>query len=131
MSAEQASKQLVDELVRAWNSRDGAAFSCLFAEDADYVTGSGARLAGRESIRDALFGSATNRIEPGQVDVVTESIKALGQDAAVILCMWQMSPGGATRGAGSAGRQGLMTIVTHRAASAWHIIALQNTDKLP
>ncbi len=32
---------VVDRLVDAWNRRDWASFSRLFAEEADYVTGSG------------------------------------------------------------------------------------------
>ena len=122
MNAEHALQQLVLDLVRAWNSRDGTSFCGLFDEDADYVTGSGVRLAGRGSIRDALFADASGALDSEQVAVTTQSVKALGPDAAVILCTWQID---------SAGRAGVMTIVTRRTGEAWRIIALQNTDKTP
>jgi uncharacterized protein (TIGR02246 family) len=128
MSTEQAIKHLIDELVETWNSRDGASFSRLFAENADYVTGSGVRLAGRRSIHDALIAGAPGSVDPGQVAMVTESIRFLGPDVAVVLCAWRMRPAHAGQTATSAGRAGLMTIVTQRAGNMWRIVALQNTD---
>ena len=131
MNAEQAAQQLVDELVQAWNSRDGAAFSRLFAESADYVTGAGLRLAGRGQILEALFGSATKNTDSGAVSVVTQSVKVLGPDATVVLCTWRMGPGGSPQERDPAGRSGLMTMVMQRAGHAWRIILLQNTDMTP
>ena len=117
MRAEPAIRELVDELIRAWNSRDWVSFSRLFAEEADYVTGSGVRLAGRSSIHDALF---TRDVDHGQVTVAIESIRILAADAAVILCTWRM--GSPTT------RVGVMTLVTQHRGDTWQIITLQNTD---
>jgi hypothetical protein len=55
---------------------------------------------------------------------VTESIKMLGPDAAVVLCAWRM-------GAEPADRAGLLTIVAQHADLGWRIIALHNTDTTP
>ena len=131
MNAEQAIGNVVENLVDAWNSRDSAAFSRLFAENADYVTGSGVRLSGRGRIRDVLFGSAPSSGDSGLVTVVNESVKVLGSDVAVILCTWRMGPGGSGRLHDSAGRSGLMTIVTQRLGNEWRITTLQNTDTRP
>jgi uncharacterized protein (TIGR02246 family) len=129
MSVKQAIQQLVDELARAWNSQDWASFSRLFAEDADYVTGSGVRLAGRGPIHRGLSTRALDSFDSGQVSLVIESIKILGPDAVVILCAWRMGRGDASHAHDSAGRAGLITIVTQRAGGTWRIVALQNTDK--
>ena len=131
MNIEQTIRRVVEELVEAWNRRDGASFSRLFSENADYVTGSAVRLAGRSQIRDALFTRAPVSTETGPVSFVTQSVKILGPDVAVILCAWQMSPGDAPQNRESGGRTGFVTIVMQGAADGWRIIALQNTDTVP
>jgi uncharacterized protein (TIGR02246 family) len=131
MNVERAIEKLVDRLVEAWNCRDGATFSRLFTENADYVTSSGVRLAGPEPIRDVLFGSPPNSVDSGQVTVEIEFIKVLQADIAVVLCMWRMSSGVTAQGRDSAGRSGLMTIVTRYVGNNWRIITLQNTDAKP
>jgi uncharacterized protein (TIGR02246 family) len=131
MSVEQAIQQLVDELARAWNSQDWVSFSRLFAENADYVTGSGVRLSGRGAIHQGLSTRALDSFDSGRVSLVIESIKTLGPDAAVILCAWQMGRGDESKAHDSAGRAGFITIVTQRAGGTWRIVALQNTDKTP
>jgi uncharacterized protein (TIGR02246 family) len=128
MSVEQSVKRIVEDLVEAWNRCDGAWFSRLFAENADYVTGTGVRLAGRGQIRDLLFTRAPGSLGSGRVAFVTESIKPLGPDAAVILCAWHMDPGDARPIDESSVRRGVVTIVTQRTGGTWHIIALHNTD---
>ena len=78
--------RLVDDLADTWNRRDGASFGRLFAENADYVTGSGVRLTGRGQIREALFTRAEGPVNSGPISIVTQSLNMLGPDAAVILC---------------------------------------------
>ena len=70
MSFEQATQQLVDELARAWNSQDWVSFSRLFAENADYVSGSGVRLAGRGAIHHGLSTRALDSFDSGRVSLV-------------------------------------------------------------
>ncbi|HEV8700274.1 MAG TPA: SgcJ/EcaC family oxidoreductase [Candidatus Polarisedimenticolia bacterium] len=128
MSIEHAIRRVVEELVEAWNRGDGPSFSRLFAENADYVTASGVRLAGRGRIRDALFTRPPASAESGRVSLVTESVKMLGPDAAVILCAWHMDPGHAPEIRESSVRTGFVTLVMQGEADGWRIIALQNTD---
>ena len=124
MNAEQAIEKLVANLVQAWNTQDAPAFCRLFDENANYVTGSGVRLAGRASINDTLFASAPSPVDVGPVELVTTSIKVLEPHVAVILCTWRM-------GVGAPGRSGCMTIVAQPAGTEWHILLLQNTDTRP
>jgi uncharacterized protein (TIGR02246 family) len=131
MSIEQAVQRVVEDLVGAWNRRDWASFTRLFAEDADYVTGAGVRLAGCDQIHDALFAREPVSIESDQVSLVTESIKILGPDAAVVLCAWRMGPGDTPKVPRSSVRNGFVSIVMQDAGDGWRIIALQNTDARP
>ncbi len=82
MNVEQAIQQLLEDLTRAWNSRDWLSFSRLFAENADYVTGSGMRLSGRGPIHNAFSTRAFGAFESDRMSLVTKSIKTLGPDAA-------------------------------------------------
>ena len=120
--------RLVDDLADTWNRRDGASFGRLFAENADYVTGSGVRLTGRGQIRDALFTRAEGPVNY-PISIVTQSLNMLGPDAAVMLCAWQIGSGDASGIDASPARSGFVTIVAQRARDGWQIIALQNTDR--
>ena len=131
MSIERTIQRVVDELIAAWNRRDGASFSQLFAEDADYVTGAGIRLAGRGRIHDALFAHPVVMAEADKVSIVTQSVKIVASDAAVVLCGWQMDPADASQSQESDARTGLVTMVMQRTADGWRIVALQNTDATP
>ena len=111
-------QMVVDDLVDAWNRHDWDAFSRLFMVDADYVTGTGIRLAGRRRIHEELSTRAHDPVMSDHVFLVTQSVKAVGQDAAVVLAQWRLSDT----------RSGLLTIVMQRAEETWHIVALQNTD---
>jgi uncharacterized protein (TIGR02246 family) len=121
-------QRFLEELVDAWNRRNAASFGRLFAEDADYVTGSGVRLSGRGQIQDLVYARSATPAAPGQVSVATESVKMLGSDAAVILCAWHMGPGDAQTTCEPVVRAGVMTIVAQRTGGTWQIIALHNTD---
>lgn len=132
MNIEQTIRKLVEQLVEAWNLHDGASFSRLFAPDAYYVTGSGVRLAGRGQIEDALFApSSDTGSDSDQVSLVTESIRILGPDAAVVLCAWRMPPADAAEGHESTVRAGFVTIVMQHTVDRLEIIALQTTDTTP
>jgi uncharacterized protein (TIGR02246 family) len=60
VSARAGESALLHRLVEAWNRRDGTAFAALFRLHADYVTGEGRWLRGRQAIRELV-----ERAEPG------------------------------------------------------------------
>jgi uncharacterized protein (TIGR02246 family) len=66
---------LIRSLVGAWNRRDPAGFADHFAPSAEYVTGSGERIAGRDRIAELVRGeSGTSEIVVvGPVEVSTSS----------------------------------------------------------
>jgi uncharacterized protein (TIGR02246 family) len=109
------------------NRRDWPAFGRLFAEDADYVTGAGIRLAGRDRILEVLSEQVALSVPDQKVTLAAESVKVLPAEVAVVLCSWRMWEGA---GAGRAApRSGLLTMVMRRGAAGWHILALHNTDR--
>jgi uncharacterized protein (TIGR02246 family) len=128
MNPERTASDIIEKLVDAWNRRDWLSFSRLFAEDADYVTGGGLRLAGRDRIRDDLSSRSEISSTHGQVTLVTESLKILRPDVAVALCRWQMGTDGSQTD-GPRIRAGLLTIVIENSDEAWRIVALHNTDQ--
>lgn len=113
-------QDLIDELAGAWNLRDGPAFGRLFAEDADYVTGAGIRLAGRHRILGILSEQAGPSVTNQEVSLAAESVKLLPAGIAVVLCSWRMS---------AEARSGLLTMVIRRDVEGWRILALHNTDR--
>lgn len=63
-------ESLADRLARAWNNGDAAAFAAPFAADAQQVNIFGARLVGRDAIRDRhaaifadVFRASTNVLQ--------------------------------------------------------------------
>jgi uncharacterized protein (TIGR02246 family) len=113
-------QDLIDELAGVWNLRDGPAFGRLFAEDADYVTGAGIRLAGRHRILGVLTGQAGPSGTNQEVSLAAESVKLLPAGIAVVLCSWRMS---------AEARSGLLTMVIRRDMEGWRILALHNTHR--
>lgn len=69
---------LIRSLVDAWNRRDPAAFAGHFAPFAEYVTGRGERIAGRDRIAGLVRGqSGTSEIVVvGPVEISTSSRSA-------------------------------------------------------
>ena len=117
-SSRSGAEALLHRLVAAWNRRDGAAFAALFRLHAEYVTGEGRWLRGRQAIRELVDKEA-----PGPaVSMDGEpSVRTSGRVSAATF-----------RGASSArdGRpsRGVVTTLIVRTAEGWFVDRLQNTD---
>jgi len=128
MGAEDPVRSVIHDLVDAWNRQDWSSFSRLFAQDADYVTGAGVRLAGRRSIHEDLSSRTAEAAAAGPVSLAVHSLKLARPDVAVALCQWQMGEGGTGVTGPVAARAGLLTIVLLAERDEWRIIAMHNTD---
>jgi uncharacterized protein (TIGR02246 family) len=128
MDVDRSIQELIDNLADAWNRLDWPAFGRLFAEDADYVTGAGIRLAGRAQIVDVLSRQAALSVPGQDVSLAAESVKLLPSEIAVVLCSWRMGAKEGTDAIGGA-RAGLLTMVMRSNEAGWRIIALHNTDR--
>ncbi len=69
---------LIRSLVDAWNRRDPAGFAGHFAPSAEYVTGRGEHIAGRDRIADLIRGQSgiSEIVVVGPVQVSTSSRSA-------------------------------------------------------
>ena len=76
--------KMIDKLADAWNRRDWPAFGRLFAEDADYVTGAGIRLAGRDRILEVLSEQVAFSVPDHEVTLAVESVKVLPAEVASV-----------------------------------------------
>lgn len=128
MTAELAVRDLVKQLVAAWNNGDWVRFSQFFAEDAEYVSAAGLRLSGRHHIGAHL--SSSNGHGPPQDKVLLEivSLKLLAPEIVLALCSWQAGANRETTERHLA-RGGVITVVTRGASDRWHVVALHNTHR--
>ena len=104
---------LVNRLVDAWNQGDARAFAALFTPAAEYVTGAGERIRGREAIA-ALLQEAP---PAARVSVIGQPAIKCDATSGEITFAW-------TAGA----RQGRITCACVRQGLSWLIEALHNNE---
>ena len=109
--------ELVHDLVSAWNAGDSKAFASLFTEDAQYVTGDGAWLDGREAIEGFVAGA--ERRDTALVTVQELTIRVYDRVATAVF-RW--------RGSGDVPVGGVVTCVLLDQLGRWKVVHLQNTD---
>ena len=109
---------LAQRLVDSWNRGDGRAFAALFTPAAEYVTGAGERIRGREAISVLV-----DKVAPAaRVSVVGQPVVRCDAVTAEVSFMWS--------GAGASGRsrRGRITCACVRDGSGWLIEALDNNE---
>ncbi len=119
--ADEGSRQpelLIRSLVGAWNRRDPAGFAGHFAASAEYVTGRGERVAGRDRIADLVRSQsgASEIVILGQVEVLKSS------GSATVKFNW--AEGGARQPA----RQGTIVCSVVWMGRRWLIDRLTNNE---
>jgi uncharacterized protein (TIGR02246 family) len=119
MEPREAVTNLVRDLIGAWNRADASAFANFFTDDADYVTGAGICLHGREAIAELL--STAN--SPPRVRVEGEvSVRDYGVVGSVMF-RW------VTEAETEPHRRGVITCLVVRSDAGWLIDRLHNTDE--
>jgi|SRR6185436_5791804 len=111
---------LAHDVVSAWNRGDATAFASLFTAEADYVTGAGVWLQGREAIAELLRTASPPRVRV-EGDV---AVREYGPFASVIF-RWVTEAGTEPR------RRGVATCVVVKTDAEWLIDRLHNTDETP
>lgn len=125
-SDEEAIRSAVDHLIAAWNRHDAHALAALFASDADFTSGRGAAVSGREHIEafhTAPFATLFKDSCLEQTDIRTRFLRS---DVAAVDVPWQMT--GKGRAESKPPRSGLMSLVMVRDAEHWEIAVLHNLD---
>jgi uncharacterized protein (TIGR02246 family) len=121
---EDAIRQLVVRYVDARNHQDEQALRDLFTPDADQLVSTG---AWRRGLEDLLKGAmASSRKETGQSSVTLESVRMLGEDAAIADGRYEISSTGV-----SVSRKMWSTFVFQRTSAGWRIAAIRNMLPAP
>lgn len=125
MSAEESIRATIDMLTEAWNKNDMGTFLSLFTDDADYISGAGVWLRGRDAIRDQFSNNQTSSGKNDQVFITESMIKLVKADVAVVHCTWAMKSNSIQEGQS---RHGVISQVLSLDGDRWRIAALHNTD---
>ncbi|MBK5945533.1 DUF4440 domain-containing protein [Rhodobacter veldkampii DSM 11550] len=109
----------------AWGARDAVALADLFAEDADFLTLTGAAAEGRAEIAEVLAGEFSGAFARARLVTGRGKMRPVGPGAAVVLQRYVLS--GLVHADGSdAGRVGAVLAATLAAGPAgWAIVAAQ------
>ncbi len=125
---EQALRQVVSELERAWNRGDSLAWTALFAEDADLIHILGGHLRGEASIERAHRAIFDTIYKGSILRYTVEKIQPIGPEVAIVFLFAELHI--ATPGV-PPGLQARPTLVAQRVGDTWKIVAFQNTLVTP
>jgi uncharacterized protein (TIGR02246 family) len=100
-------------------------FLSLFTHDADYISGAGVWLRGRDAIRDQFSNNQTSNGENDKVIITKSLIKLIKADVALVHSTWAMKTDSTREGKP---RKGVITQVMLCDGDRWRITALHNTD---
>ena len=107
--------ELLAALIECWNEGDATRFASLFTESADYVTGQGSWIRGREEVAGLLISGQTESVILNEGPSVR-----LYADVASAVFTWRSASGA---------RRGVDSLVAIRDDDGWRIDRLQNTDE--
>jgi protein-S-isoprenylcysteine O-methyltransferase Ste14 len=110
-------EDVVRELVRAWNRGDTRSFAALFAPHAEYVTGAGRHVRGREGIAALLEGAGQPIVTAGAPFIET------GGPVATARFAWS------TAGDRGRPRRGTIRCALTRHGAGWLIESLRNDEE--
>lgn len=118
-------EQLAEAFVRAWNAHDAKAFGNMFAEDADWVPVSGARVKGRSQIELLLGKEHSTWARTTSLKAADIQVRPIARDLALVFFTWRI---GSTKGPDdqtAAAFRGNTLLVASRQANRWIAIAGQ------
>jgi uncharacterized protein (TIGR02246 family) len=120
-------KEVIDQLVISWNDKDAEAYSSFFSLEADYVTSSGTRFAGREQIKQRLTKSFS---EPQYGDSrhvpMKTTVRFILPDVAIVDAEWELSGVRDEDGNELTPRQGIAVIILRKTDEEWLIEAIRS-----
>ena len=121
---EHALQRIVEQLEAAWNKGDSAAWTALFAEDADFIHVLGMHFTGRAAIEQGHRVIFDTIYKGSQIQFTVEKIRFVRPDVAVVFVLSSLlfyENGVERRG------QARPTLVVERGDAGWLIVAFQNT----
>jgi uncharacterized protein (TIGR02246 family) len=121
---DEAVRELLTRTVTAWTANDAAAFANLYAEDATVMLADGAYLRGRDEIRAYMAAGFAGRLGGSRGMDQPESVRLLGDDAAVVISLSGFVLAGETRPAADRRRRAVWTL--SRRDGGWLVDAYAN-----
>lgn len=111
----------------AWSARDIRGLAALFAEDADFLTLTGAWAEGRKAIAETLAGELGGAFARAKLVTGRCKLRAVGSGAAVVMQRFVLS--GIVHADGSdAGRVGaVLSAVMQAGPGGWQVVSAQFT----
>ncbi len=119
-----AVRDLHRRILESWNADDAAAMAAAFADDGAVVGFDGSQIAGRAGIAAAM-GEIFRDHETGSYVAKVRSVRALGEDAAVLSAVAGMVPAGKT--ALEPKLNAVQALVAERRDGEWRAVLYQNT----
>ena len=116
-------RSLATLFVDAWNSHDAASFAVLLADDADWVTASGLRLNGRESIRAYLSVEHATWAKRTRMQASNIQVRALNENTSIVSFEWAIATPGEGGGKPSVARGNNLFVAIDK--KGWVIISGQ------
>lgn len=131
MSLPPTPEAIVPAIVDAWNARDAEAFAALFADDADFVNVVGLWWRTRDDIREAHAYGFDRIFSQSHMQAIETRVRKLSDAHAVAHLRWQLDGQLTPEGKPAGRRRGVFVLVCADTGSGWHIVAAQNTDRVP
>jgi uncharacterized protein (TIGR02246 family) len=110
----------------AWADGNAAQFAEVFSEDAIFVPFNGARLVGREAIKQFHERPFATELRGSTLDVNLVDVRAVTEGIYLI-----STRGGPTRPGQESGAQGTQSHIIQRLEDRWAVVFFQNTPVLP
>ena len=121
---------LADGFVSAWNAHNPQALESVFSEDADWVTVTGLRLAGREKIQSFLAQEHGSWAKATQISANNVTVREVSADVAVLYFDWEIT-GAVDRQGQAAVFRGVNVFVARNGSTGWRVVAGQATNARP
>lgn len=125
-SDETAVREVVGQIVEAWNAKDANALAAVYTTDADYVTSRGTRLVGRENLakwlRERFKLDAYRDSRQKRMDV---SVRFLSPTVALADSTWELTGVRGADGKELPARKGNSTMVLVKKEGQWRTAALR------
>lgn len=130
MDSESQVRALITEMTARWNRKDAAAFSELFADDADFTDVIGQTAHGRQGIATQHEFPFTRNMRVATLSTDSLSVRLLGADVAVAILKWTTTNNRGLDGGPVPDRKGTMQIVSRRIGEGWAIVSVLNQDPM-
>jgi uncharacterized protein (TIGR02246 family) len=121
-------RRLIDAFADCWNRHDMAAFSALFAPDAEFVNVVGMWWRGRAEIQAAHEFTHASMFKDSRLSILETQVRLPAEGVALARSRWRLEGHVGSDGSALPPRNGLLFTVLQYKAGTWLIIDTQNTD---